>query len=54
MINIGVVGCGQWGMIHVRVFRGLSACRVVAVADQDAQRLARVQEQYPREEAGRW
>ena len=47
MINVGVVGCGQWGMNHIRVFHGLRDCRVVAAVDQSAQRLSRVQEQYP-------
>ncbi|HEV2523216.1 MAG TPA: Gfo/Idh/MocA family oxidoreductase [Candidatus Acidoferrales bacterium] len=47
MINIGLIGCGQWGNNHIRVFHGLRECRVVAAADQSVERLTRVQQQYP-------
>ena len=47
MINIGVIGCGQWGMNHVRVFQGLRDCRVVAAVDQSTNRLDRVHQAYP-------
>ena len=47
MINIGVIGCGQWGPNHVRVFSQLRDSRVVACADLDPKRLESIRENYP-------
>ena len=47
MIRLAVVGCGQWGPNHIRVFGSLSGCRVVAAVDSDPKRLAKVRESYP-------
>jgi len=47
MINIGVIGCGQWGLNHIRVFCNVGGARVLRAADVDAGRLARIREQFP-------
>lgn len=47
MINVGVIGCGQWGPNHIRNFSNLSNSKVVAVADLDSQRLKHIIEQHP-------
>ncbi|MGH2586139.1 MAG: Gfo/Idh/MocA family protein [Dehalococcoidia bacterium] len=47
MIRIGVIGCGYWGPLHIRVFRELPGATVTAVADLNAARLAHVAETYP-------
>ncbi len=46
-IRIGIIGCGGWGPNHIRNFNSLSGCKVAAVADIDAGRLARVAEMLP-------
>lgn len=46
-VNVAVIGCGQWGFNHVRIFSALRASRVVAVADVEPERLRRVQEMFP-------
>src|SRR5215813_9579017 len=38
-ITIGVVGCGYWGPLLVRNFRGLPNCRLKAVSDLDIARV---------------
>ncbi|MCI0565545.1 MAG: Gfo/Idh/MocA family oxidoreductase, partial [Nitrososphaera sp.] len=47
MINIGVIGCGQWGPNHIRTFSNLSESKVVAVADLDHNRLKYIVTQFP-------
>ncbi len=47
MINIGVIGCGQWGPNHIRNFSNLPNSEVVAVADLDGNRLKQILKQYP-------
>lgn len=42
MIRIGLIGLGHWGPNHLRVLNSLANSRVVAIADTDATRLARV------------
>ncbi|MCM8775512.1 MAG: Gfo/Idh/MocA family oxidoreductase [Candidatus Omnitrophica bacterium] len=39
MINLGVIGCGQWGPNHIRNFTNLANCRVLACADLNDKRL---------------
>lgn len=46
-IGIGVVGCGHWGINHVRVFSSLPESQVVAVADTSKARLDAVGAVYP-------
>jgi predicted dehydrogenase len=48
MINVGVIGCGQWGPNHIRTFANPPDSQVVAVADLDGNRLKHIARQYPR------
>ena len=41
-ITIGVVGCGYWGPLLVRNFKGLPECRLKAVCDLDIARVKHV------------
>ncbi|MHB1295048.1 MAG: Gfo/Idh/MocA family protein [Anaerolineae bacterium] len=45
--GVAIIGCGQWGMNHVRVFSDLPDVQVVAVCDQRQARLAEVRRQFP-------
>jgi predicted dehydrogenase len=47
MISVAVVGCGYWGPNLIRNFATCSETRLVAVHDQDKQRLERIVGQYP-------
>jgi predicted dehydrogenase len=47
MIRIGVIGCGYWGPLHIRVFHDLAGAIVTAAADLDPARLAHVAVAYP-------
>lgn len=47
MLRIAVIGCGQWGSNHLRVFNFMKGCRLVAAADPDAARRKQTQELYP-------
>jgi len=44
-INLAVIGCGQWGMNHVRIWYDLKCLRVIC--DVDSKRLQEVHSQYP-------
>jgi predicted dehydrogenase len=46
-IGIAVIGCGYWGINYVRVFSELPGARVVAVCDQQADRLREVKQRFP-------
>lgn len=46
MISVGVIGCGQWGPNHVRVFSQLPNARAVMCADLSAQRLKAIKENF--------
>lgn len=46
-VGIAVIGCGQWGFNHIRVFSGLPESRVVASADVAQERLQRVRQTFP-------
>jgi len=41
-ITIGTIGCGYWGPLLVRNFKGLPECRVKAVCDHDVARVKHV------------
>jgi predicted dehydrogenase len=43
-IKMAIVGCGQWGINHVRTFANLAGARVGYLIDADEKRLARAQE----------
>jgi len=46
MTNIGVVGCGSWGMNYVRVFSEIGGSRLCMACDPDEIRLRGVRERY--------
>ena len=51
MINIGVIGCGQWGPNHIRIFSQLPNSRAVMCADLSADRLKTIKENFPQIQA---
>ena len=46
MVNLGVVGCGTWGINYVRVFNEIPGSKVAIVCDSSAERLRLVCERY--------
>jgi predicted dehydrogenase len=46
-IAVGVIGCGYWGPLLVRNFKGLSDCRLKAVCDTSEARLKHLVTLYP-------
>lgn len=48
MISIGVIGCGQWGPNHIRVFSQAPGAQVLMAADPDQRRLAAMSALYPK------
>lgn len=46
MINIGVIGCGQWGPNHIRNFSHASGSRVLICSDLNVARLAVMKETF--------
>lgn len=46
-LALGVIGCGQWGPNHIRVFSELDGSRVVACADLSPAKLERIQRRFP-------
>jgi len=50
-ITVGVIGCGYWGPLLVRNFRGLLDCKLKAVCDVNTERLKHVRALYPDIEA---
>jgi predicted dehydrogenase len=46
-ISVGVIGCGYWGPLLVRNFKGLSNCNLKAVCDMNAARLNHLRALYP-------
>ncbi|NJK78490.1 MAG: Gfo/Idh/MocA family oxidoreductase [Chloroflexaceae bacterium] len=46
-IGIGICGCGYWGMNYVRVFSELPESAMVAVCDQNPERLNVVAQRFP-------
>lgn len=47
MINIAIIGCGYWGINHVRVFSELPDAKVILACDAKEERLRVVRERYP-------
>ena len=45
-IRVGVVGCGDFGRNHVRVYGEIEAAELVGVYDQDAERAAKVAQEF--------
>ena len=46
-LGVAILGCGYWGINYVRVFDELPQTRVVAVCDQQTDRLQEVHERFP-------
>ena len=46
-ITVGVIGCGYWGPLLVRNFKGLPDCRLKGVCDVNAARLKHISTLYP-------
>jgi predicted dehydrogenase len=46
-LGVAVVGCGYWGKNYVRVFSELPESRLIAVCDQQPDRLQEMGRQYP-------
>ena len=46
MINIGVIGCGQWGPNHIRNFSYSAESRVLACSDLSSERLRAMKETF--------
>ena len=46
-LKIGIVGCGMWGQKYVRVFEEIPGSGVVAICDEDANRLNVIRQRYP-------
>lgn len=47
MIKIGVIGCGQWGPNHIRVFSQMANSQAAMCADVDKNRLKAIKDLYP-------
>lgn len=47
MTNIGVIGCGYWGMNYVRLLHELPQARVVTACDPNPQRRSLLNERFP-------
>src|SRR5690242_11204205 len=45
--GVAILGCGYWGINYVRVFRELTGATVVAVCDQNEERLLEVKRRFP-------
>ncbi|MEY2486536.1 MAG: hypothetical protein QOH39_2184 [Verrucomicrobiota bacterium] len=50
-ISVGVIGCGYWGPLLVRNFRGLPNCTLKALCDMNEDRLKHLKALYPDVEA---
>ncbi len=46
-VNIGVIGCGYWGVNYVRIFSELRNTQVALICDQRADRLEEIGRRYP-------
>jgi len=46
-VNIGVIGCGQWGPNHIRIFSNFSGSNVLMCADPDEARLRDAKNIFP-------
>ncbi len=46
-ISVGIIGCGYWGPLLVRNFKGLQDCQLKAVCDVNTERLKHIRSLYP-------
>ena len=47
MIDMAVIGCGEWGPNHIRNFQSQAGARVRVAVDLDPKRLHRIRELFP-------
>lgn len=47
VINVGLIGCGNWGRNYVRNFAQISGARLVACCDINPETLLSIRERYP-------
>ncbi len=47
VINVGIIGCGNWGRNYVRNFAQISAARLVTCCDINHKTLLSIRERYP-------
>ncbi|MFB0533943.1 MAG: Gfo/Idh/MocA family protein, partial [Anaerolineae bacterium] len=47
MINIGIIGCGYWGVNYIRVFNELVDSQMTKACDKRSERLNLVRQRYP-------
>ena len=47
MINMAVIGCGEWGPNHIRNFQSQAGAKVRVAVDLDPKRLQRIRELFP-------
>lgn len=47
MINVGVIGCGNWGRNYVRHFSQISDAKLVTCCDTNHSKLMAIRERYP-------
>jgi predicted dehydrogenase len=46
-VTVGIIGCGYWGPLLVRNFKGLADCQLKAVCDVNTERLKHIRSLYP-------
>jgi predicted dehydrogenase len=46
-VTVGIIGCGYWGPLLVRNFKGLADCQLKAVCDVNTDRLKHIRSLYP-------
>jgi len=46
-VTVGIIGCGYWGPLLVRNFKGLADCQLKAICDLNTERLKHVRALYP-------
>jgi predicted dehydrogenase len=46
-LGVAILGCGYWGVNHVRVLSELPSTRIVAVCDERADRLEEIERRFP-------
>jgi predicted dehydrogenase len=47
MVNIGIIGCGYWGLKHARNFHELAGADLTAICDLEEDSLRHIKDQYP-------
>ena len=47
MVNVGIAGCGYWGVKHIRVLHELAGANLTMVCDLNEVRLPDIRSRYP-------